>query len=120
MDLPMLPATMCKEQEGREDESFFGCVLAGRAQTHARAERPSGPSLGFLTPVDLPQRKPGRPGPCHTGEPEVGPGVGAGGWLSLVTFTSGYMEPLMTGEQQCLSKKSQGTDPHCSHFGLPK
>ena len=73
---------MCKGQQGREDESFLlMCVLAGRAQTHVRAERPAGLSLGFLTPVDLPQRKPGRPGPCHPGEPEVGPGVG-GGWLA--------------------------------------
>ena len=44
----------------------------------------------------------------------------AGGWLSLVTFTWGHIEPLMAGEQQGLSKGSHRTDAHCSHFGLPK
>lgn len=56
---------MCKEQEGREDESSSD-VLASRAQTHAESGKTFWTFLGFLTPAGTFPEKTEAARTCYT------------------------------------------------------
>lgn len=72
-----------REHDCSKVNSSFWCVLVGGG---VGLDVPSPPPqdllvgfpMGFLKPTDIPRRKPGCPGQCHTERPEGDPGEGAG------------------------------------------
>lgn len=94
-------------------------------------ERPDllvGFPLGFLKSAEVPRRKLGCPGQCHTGKPERDPGQGAG-WLaeSGSPFTLATFEPSVILEQQRhggwapgkLLQRCRSTFPGAGHQSIP-